>query len=129
MNQHGIISYFALNFLGTALKQKFTYSRIFYFVCIYVLITVASLNEVDTVIPNYQIEVLLAVKTHLIMPSGKLVEQKNPSIYIHTKKFNFDDKVKFLTERNKELLKSSLKVSKERYIPILYMFWSNQAPL
>lgn len=49
---------------------------------------VASLNEVDTVIPNYQIEVLLAVKTHLIMPSGKLVEQKNPSIYIyiHTKK-------------------------------------------
>ena len=75
-----------LNFLGATLKRGFTYSRIFYFVCIYVLISVASLNEVDTVIPNYQIEVLLAVKTHLIMPSGKLVEQKNPSIYIHTKK-------------------------------------------
>ena len=79
-----MLSYFATQFLGETLKRQFTYSinflsRVF-------LIKVASLNEVDTVIPNYQIEVLLAVKTHLIMPSGKLVEQKNPSIYIHTKK-------------------------------------------
>ena len=83
------------------------------------------------VIPNYQIEVLLAVKTHLIMPSGKLVEQKNPSIYIYIqKKFNFDDKVKFLTERNKELLKSSLKVSKEKiYTYTIYVLVKSSPPL
>ena len=70
---------FTLNFLGATLKRGFTYSRIFYFVCIYVsqsrasLIKVTSLNEVD----------MLSWKNNLY---GKtLARQKNTNELIFAK--------------------------------------------
>ena len=67
---------FTLNFLGATLKRGFTYSRIFYFVCIYVsqsrasLIKVTSLNEAD----------MVCWKNNLY---GKTLARQKTQIYFH----------------------------------------------